>query len=286
MALDLDGTLLTHENVVHPRTCAAIRAAEAKGVRCVAATGRCLLSAQTVLSQSPASLPAQLRDLKGGLFLTGSHVLHPDTGTELRHARVPKAAVLASLGAAQALEGCTAVSFCGEKVLCAEETAETRWLESQGDPKPEAIGWSALADAADDVTMFVLMPRSPRQVPDMMAALASLNLGDLGATHFHPLPNLIDVVAAAPREDGDGEPGLEGKAAGLHSLCTALGISRDAVLAVGDSGNDLAMLRWAGYSCAMGNGSDAVKEAADTIVASNRDADCPGVAEAIERFVL
>merc|ERR1719157_292651 len=100
--------------------------------------------------------------------------------------------------------------------------------------------------------MLALLPRSPRQIAGLMEALSALHLRDLGATYFQPLPNLVDVVAAASPDGGNGELGLEGKAAGLQALCAALDISREDVLAVGDSENDLAMLRWAGHSCAMG----------------------------------
>ena len=58
---------------------------------------------------------------------------------------------------------------------------------------------------------------------------------------------------------------------------------REQVMAIGDQGNDLTMLDWAGLGVAMGNGSDEVKAVADW-VAPPIDED--GVAVAIERFVL
>ncbi len=54
-------------------------------------------------------------------------------------------------------------------------------------------------------------------------------------------------------------------------------------MAIGDSLNDLEMIRYAGIGVAMGNARPEVKEEADYITASN---DADGVAEAIERFVL
>ena len=50
---------------------------------------------------------------------------------------------------------------------------------------------------------------------------------------------------------------------------------------MGDSSNDLPMLRCAGLSVAMGNASDAVRAAADVIVADNEHG---GMAEILNRI--
>ena len=50
-----------------------------------------------------------------------------------------------------------------------------------------------------------------------------------------------------------------------------LGIAREQVLAMGDSGNDCAMLRYAGVGAAMGNAGEQAKKAADVIAPSNRE---------------
>lgn len=73
------------------------------------------------------------------------------------------------------------------------------------------------------------------------------------------------------------------KANGIERVCQELGIGLDAVMAVGDSLNDLKMLERAGLGVAMGNGQDRVKQAADYITDTNEN---DGVAQAIERFVL
>ena len=57
----------------------------------------------------------------------------------------------------------------------------------------------------------------------------------------------------------------------LKALAERLGIAREQVLAMGDSGNDCAMLRYAGIGAAMGNGSELAKKAADVIAPSNRE---------------
>lgn len=63
-------------------------------------------------------------------------------------------------------------------------------------------------------------------------------------------------------------PGGVSKATGLSSICKALGISSEEVVAFGDSSNDLEMLRWAGTSVVMANGDDEAKALSDIIAPS------------------
>ena len=73
------------------------------------------------------------------------------------------------------------------------------------------------------------------------------------------------------------------KGSALEGLCRALGIPVEASIAVGDSGNDLDMVRRAGLGVAMGNASPDVLEAADVVVADN---DHGGCAQAVRDYLL
>ena len=73
------------------------------------------------------------------------------------------------------------------------------------------------------------------------------------------------------------------KGKGLLALAAMLGIRPEETMAVGDSSNDLAMLRAAGLGVAMGNGSAEAKAAADVTTDDNNH---DGAAKAIERYVL
>ena len=67
----------------------------------------------------------------------------------------------------------------------------------------------------------------------------------------------------------------------LARLCADFGIPAERVLAIGDSRNDVPMLRWAGIGVAMGNALPEVRESVRYVTARN---DQDGVALAIERF--
>jgi len=73
------------------------------------------------------------------------------------------------------------------------------------------------------------------------------------------------------------------KGAGLRRLCDLLGISIEQAIAVGDSGNDAAMLREAGLGIAVGNATEEIKAICGAVVA---DCDHDGCAEAVYRYLM
>ena len=73
------------------------------------------------------------------------------------------------------------------------------------------------------------------------------------------------------------------KGNGIRALCRILEIPMEAVMALGDSGNDESMLREAGLGVAMGNAPDYVKAFADVVTETNVN---DGAAIAVERYVL
>ena len=77
-------------------------------------------------------------------------------------------------------------------------------------------------------------------------------------------------------------PGVT-KGSGLLALAEKLGLRRDQVMAVGDSGNDLSMIEDAGLGVAMGNATPEILAAADAVTADNNH---DGVALAIEKYAL
>lgn len=73
------------------------------------------------------------------------------------------------------------------------------------------------------------------------------------------------------------------KGVAVKKLAEHLGIKQDKVMSIGDNGNDLAMIEYAGCGVAMGNSIPEVKAAADFETLSNNE---NGVAHAIKELVL
>lgn len=73
-----------------------------------------------------------------------------------------------------------------------------------------------------------------------------------------------------------------GKGNALQSLTESLNLQPENVMAIGDQGNDLSMIEYAGLGVAMGNGIQADKDAAQFVTKTNAE---DGVAFAINQYV-
>lgn len=73
------------------------------------------------------------------------------------------------------------------------------------------------------------------------------------------------------------------KASGIRFMSKYLGIPKEDIMAIGDSENDIEMLKEAGLGIAMGNARDEVIAVADAVTAPN---DEDGVTKAIEKYLL
>jgi hydroxymethylpyrimidine pyrophosphatase-like HAD family hydrolase len=74
------------------------------------------------------------------------------------------------------------------------------------------------------------------------------------------------------------------KGSALARIADILGVNAGEVMAIGDSMNDEAMIRWAGMGVAMANGDAHIKNIAGLVTDNTNDDD--GVAEVIEKYFL
>lgn len=77
--------------------------------------------------------------------------------------------------------------------------------------------------------------------------------------------------------------GTTSKGNAVAHLADILNVNAEEVMCIGDSENDISMLKFAGIGVAMGNGLQMVKDIADYITDTN---DNDGVSKAVEKFVL
>jgi Cof subfamily protein (haloacid dehalogenase superfamily) len=87
--------------------------------------------------------------------------------------------------------------------------------------------------------------------------------------HAHLEDSLSDGQAAIVRSEADYVEFLPfgiNKGAGLMKAAAHLGIAQAETAAIGDYWNDLEMIEWAGFSAAVDNAVDGVKDAADVVV--------------------
>lgn len=257
VAFDLDDTLmLADDHQVDSVVRSAVRRALARGVQITIATGRPFGFTKPVAAELKLFTPLichQGTVIQGmdGLLLRnrtlGAEILAP--GLELARARGWQV-YLEGQGKLVLEEG----RRYSDRLLAIQELP-TAWVADLGQvtwANQLGVYWSDGAEAAF--------------VADLEAALGSV------ATVMRTHPDFVNVV---PADVNKGEA--------LSWLAEWLGILPEAVLAVGDSENDISMLSWAGTGVAMGGARRAVVEAADWIAPALEE---HGAAAALERYVL
>ena len=73
------------------------------------------------------------------------------------------------------------------------------------------------------------------------------------------------------------------KGLGLKKLGEYLNIKSDEMIACGDAGNDVSMVKYAGLGVAMENATEDVKKVANYITSTN---DEDGIVKVIQKFIL
>jgi hydroxymethylpyrimidine pyrophosphatase-like HAD family hydrolase len=117
----------------------------------------------------------------------------------------------------------------------------------------------------------LLIPGDPMLLTPLESIIRTY-LGD-EITLFTSKPYFLEIL-----------PAKTDKGTALARVAELLGVSREGVLAIGDSMNDEAMIRWAGMGVAMVNGDERIKNIASLVTEKSNDDD--GVAEVIERYIL
>lgn len=259
IAVDLDDTLLDSKLAVSPRACEAIRQAVARGVTVTIATGRMYCSALVYAKQLNLDVP--LITYNGALIkacLSGETLLNQPVEREF------------------ALEVMTLCrernwyiqTYMNDELYVKEFNEHAAYYQHLSGIKPHAIG-GRLYDVEQPPNKLLLM----LGVDEIKEAYNIIKAR---------FGNKLTVAITKPTFIEITHP-LANKGRALAFLADKLHIRQEEVMAIGDSGNDLDMIKYAGWGVAMGNAREAIKAAARLETLSN---DADGVAEAIEKYVL
>lgn len=253
MACDLDGTLLTSDEVVSERTIATIKRLRAEGVRVIASTGRGPLTTQPVLvglgiaDFAVCSNGAVVFDIEKNEFIE-RHAIDGPTALRIM---------------TDVREGLPDVCFGWE------DERGFGWDDAFANYATRLMDVAPQVDFDPERGVTKLIAAHPTVVCEELMSRVD-ELSSLGVEASSGGGDLVVVTAA----------GID-KATGIERLASKWNITAEQVVVFGDSWNDIPMLRWAGIGVAMGNADDAAKEAADD-VAGHHDDD--GVAEYLERL--
>lgn len=263
IALDMDGTLLTTDKKVSERTEAAIKAAEGKGVKIVLASGRPLIGINRYLEE--------LELIKGEDYvLSFNGGLVQNTKTEEIVSKVSlKGSDLKYIYEISKELNINIHAFSAKDGLITPRNSQYTYHEAEINGID--INIKDFNEVDDEEDIIKVMMIDPQEILDPAIERLPKEVYEKYSV-FKSSPFFLEFT----HKEVD-------KGLGLKRLGEYLGIKKEEIIACGDAGNDLSMVKYAGLGVAMDNAVSEVKEAADYITASN---DEDGIAKVIEKFIL
>ncbi len=267
--VDLDGTLLQGVSTVTPRTIAAFERIRAKGIVPVIATGRLAYEADFAVRAIGAD---------GYMIPMNGLAVYDDyrTGHLLYEAYLDDDAV-SFIISCLLKENVFFQAYAGNRACCQTDKADL--IYSCGMDKEHTEFFAALQETTDDlcaylkerrlkVNKFFVCIEDISKIPALRNTLETIQ----GVKTLSSGTHFIEVIP----EGAD-------KRRAVHAVRTAMGLSPEQIMVIGDSENDLGMFDEAATRIAMGNACSALKAKANYIAPDNQH---EGVAWALETLLL
>ncbi len=268
IALDLDGTTLTDDKHISPATREALEEAAEKGVNVVIATGRTF-----------SAVPEEVFSVKGIRYVMTSNGA---AITDLHQGKV----IYENCIAPSAVEDIVALmsqhDFMVETFVGGTAYIDRKFYDGIRDCK---IGYRhmeyvlATRRPVDDLLGFILENKD--HIENVNVNFEFQEDRQMMREKMLQIPNTTLTTAFDNNLEMGGA--TTSKASALLELERLLGVKPEEMMAVGDSPNDMAMMKLAGLPVAMGNAKDEVKEIAEYVTDTNKN---DGVAKAVRKFVL
>ncbi|MGI5921374.1 MAG: Cof-type HAD-IIB family hydrolase [Syntrophomonadaceae bacterium] len=261
VALDLDDTLLDNSLKISQECVNTIREVRAGGVIVTLATGRAFKSALPYARQLDIDVPL--------ITYQGAWVKNSLSGEELYNRPVPRDLAREVMEFFRSRDVHYHTYF-NDNLTIESLSEEARYYIGIAGVEPVMV--PSLVDALDEGEALKILAVSfaEEQLLAMESELQERFGSNLHITRSKPY--FLEIMDARAT-----------KADALQVVAGRYGIKRNEVLAVGDSYNDLAMIKWAGIGVAMGNACEEIKNLADFVTSSNEE---EGVAEALQRLIL
>lgn len=262
LAIDLDDTLFNDRLGISPEARAAIRAAQARGVLVTLATGRMFRSAQPIARLLNIAVPV--------IAYQGALVADPETGAHLLHRPLPAADAHAIIRFIKEQKPDYHINvYLNDKLYMEQLTDHGRRYAALSGVDAYPVGDPiAFLGERDPTKVVVIAP------PDEVDRLLGMALPVFSRR--------VHLTKSKPQFLEFSHPRAT-KGHALQWLAARHGVDRTAVLAIGDSYNDMDMLEWAGLGVVMGNAPAPVRAVADHVAPTNEE---NGVAQTIHQFIL
>lgn len=262
VAIDMDGTLLRPDHTISERTKKTIQKAKDKGIKIVLASGRPLEGLKKYLKELDL-----ISEEDYVLGFNGALVQNTKTKKIIKR-NVLKGNDLAYLYSISKKLGVNIHAFTQEGCIT-----------------PVMNKYSELEGTMNEIPVKVTEFNNIKKEEDIIKVMM-VDEPEILDKAIENLPSDVyekyTVVKSAPyfleflNKDAN-------KGEGVKALANHLNISPKEIICIGDAGNDVHMIEFAGLGVAMGNAFEEVKEIADYITKSNEN---DGVAKVIEKFIV
>ena len=263
IALDMDGTLLREDKTVSQRTKDAIKKAKDKGVTVVLATGRPIEGVHKYLEELD-----MLGENDYVLSYNGSLVQKSKTKEIISKVTLKGTDTTYLYNLSKEI-GVNIHSFSEkEGLITPKDNKYTRVEADINGIKFKEFSFDNIDP--EDVMVKVMMIDEPEILEKAIDKLPK----DIYEkyTVLRSAPYFLEFL----NKDAN-------KGTGVELLAKHLDIKPDEIITMGDAGNDLHMIEYAGLGVAMGNAFEEIKKVANYITDTNEN---DGVAKVIEKFVL
>jgi len=262
LAVPVDGALIRSDGTISPGDVQAIRAAERAGCTVILATTRPPRAVRSILQTLGIAGPT--------ITHSGALIWNQMDNVSLFHQGLETTLARELIGALRKAEpGLPIVLEILDGWYTDDVDREAMWLPGR---MREADNVADLLSLLEMPVTRISLGGTEAQLANVLPTLREPYWKSRRIALYQPDAKLVQIVD--PRVD---------KAVALQRIALRLGIQRDEVMAVGDSRIDSGMIEWSGFSVALENAPQAVRELADAVVPSH---DQSGVARAIHRFVL
>lgn len=268
LALDLDGTIVGHDNQISDRVRQAIQAAQAKGIQVAIATGRMYISAHKYHQTIASKLPL--------VAYNGAFIQDPFTNQILHHLPVPAQTAVALLDALEQPQWNSAINihlYFNDQLYVRQINEETERYAERSNVEAIAVGdLRTLLENNANPTKVLALGTSRQVIAQLIRSVQER----FPPEQLYLTQSTPTFLEATHREANKGT--------GVRYLAEQiLGLTSAQVMTIGDNFNDVSMLDYAGFSVAMGNAPKDVQKVAQWVAPRiERD----GVAVAIEKFLL
>jgi Cof subfamily protein (haloacid dehalogenase superfamily) len=268
LLLDLDGTLVTDEGRLRPRTLSALKDAHARGVRVMIATGRSELGVKPVLDELAMDTPA--------VVFNGAGLFCPVERRLLEERLLSPRVIARCFEYAERTRLMPVFQVAGAKYAPHPRDAS----EAHAMRGLEGLSYVPFEELPREYVIRVTFFSDRHAGSDALAAEIEESIAQpLHVTHF-PL-NALAMHRESTLYVVDVQPPCRGKGEALRVLEERYGIAAERVVAVGDADNDLPMLELAGLSVAMQNSMPRVLARAHRVIGNNNS---DAIAELVEEL--